>query len=196
MKAKKKEKERLKKEELKKAGKYLTPKQKEAARLAELRLQQMRDAGMIVAGLEGSDERRKPSFDKKKKKGKEPKGPTEEEKAAEAKKEEERLAAEKKAKEEEEAKRKAEEEAGTFSEPRNSPKLKTLTEATTAKAKSKDDADLLDSWEEALDENGNVKESWDQETEDEDEDEEEGAPKKSGIFSARNSSQTSLFTVT
>lgn len=115
MKARKKEKERLKKEELKKAGKYLTPKQKEAARVAELRLQQMREAGMIVAGLEGQDDRKKSGFDKKKKKGgKEAKGPTEEElKAAEAKKEEERLAAEAKVKAEEEAK-KAKEEAGMF----------------------------------------------------------------------------------
>lgn len=38
------------------------------------------------------------------------------------------------------------------------------------KAKAKDDADVLDSWEEALDEDGNVKESWDQESEDEVED--------------------------
>lgn len=115
MKARKKEKERLKKEELKKAGKYLTPKQKEAARLAELRLQQMKEAGMIVVGLGGQDSGKKTGFDKKKKKGgKEAKAPTEEElKAVETKKEEERLAAEAKAKSEEEAK-KVEEEAGMF----------------------------------------------------------------------------------
>lgn len=115
VKARKKEKERLKKEELKKAGKYLTPKQKEAARLAELRLQQMKEAGMIVVGLGGQDGGKKTGFDKKKKKGgKEAKAPTEEElKAVETKKEEERLAAEAKAKAEEEAK-KVEEEAGMF----------------------------------------------------------------------------------
>lgn len=179
LKAKKKEKERLKKEELKKAGKYLTPKQKEAAKIAELRLQQMREAGMIVAGLDGGEEKKKAGFDKKKKKKPaKAAGPTEEEEAAEAKKkeEEERLAAEKKAKEEEEARKKAEEEAGMFSEP-EVVKARILTDPITAKVKD----DVLDSWEEALDEDGNVKESWDQETEEEEEEEEdEDAKKKQG----------------
>lgn len=186
VKARKKERERLKKEELKKSGKYLTPKQKEAARLAELRLQQMREAGMIVVGLEGQDDRKKSGFDKKKKKGsKEAKGPTEEElKATETKKEEERLAAEAKVKADEEAK-KAEEEAGMFFQSSEICAFEILTYPAAAAAK--DDADVLDSWEEALDEDGNVKESWDQETEDEGESG-AAAAKKSGISPCKSMS--------
>lgn len=154
-KARKKEKEAAKKEQLKKEGKYLTPKEKEAKRVAQMRLEQMRAAGMIVAGLDepSGETKKRPVVDKKKKKGgKADKAAEDEAKAAELKKkEEERLAAEAKAKEE--AEKKKEEEAA-------------------AAAKAKEDADVLDSWEEALDEDGNVKESWDQETDEEAEEEE------------------------
>ncbi|KAI5781475.1 hypothetical protein EDC01DRAFT_784380 [Geopyxis carbonaria] len=140
----KKEKEKEKKEQLKKEGKYLTKAQKEQQQRAALRLQQMRDAGMLVEGLDntGAEKPKKTGFDKKKKKGGQDKAKAEEEAKAAAEKkkkeEEERLAA-KKAQEEEEARKKAEE---------------------AAKAKAEDE-DVLESWEEALDEDGNIKESWD-----------------------------------
>ncbi|KAF8249892.1 hypothetical protein K440DRAFT_542640 [Wilcoxina mikolae CBS 423.85] len=148
----KKEKEKEKKEQLKKEGKYMTKAQKEAAKKAELRLQQMRDAGMLVAGLDEPEKVNKPSNDKKKKRGGADKAKAEAEaKEAEEKRlreEKERIAAEKKAKEEAEAQ-----------------KLKEA-EGALAKAKKEED-DVVDSWEDAIDEDGNVKESWDDETEDE-----------------------------
>lgn len=52
--------------------------------------------------------------------------------------------------------------------------------AAAAAVKAKDDADVLDSWEEALDEDGNVKESLHQETEEEAESG-TAATKKQGI---------------
>ena len=70
-KARRKEKEKEKKEQLKKEGKYLTKAQKEAKDRAELRKQQMLDAGMSVVGLEASTdstEKKKPGIDSKKKK--------------------------------------------------------------------------------------------------------------------------------
>ncbi|KAK9474222.1 uncharacterized protein V1510DRAFT_412756 [Dipodascopsis tothii] len=68
-KAKKKEKERLKREELKKEGKLLSKKQKEAIALQQKRIQQMKDAGIVVAGLsgEGDTKKKRPVYQKKKK---------------------------------------------------------------------------------------------------------------------------------
>ncbi|KAA8892832.1 hypothetical protein FN846DRAFT_981648 [Sphaerosporella brunnea] len=154
----KKEKEREKKEQLKKEGKYMTKAQKEAAKRAELRLQQMREAGMIVAGLDAPDQPKKPTYDKKKKGGATDKAKAEAEaKAAEEKKrheEKERIAAEEKAKQEEEERKKKEAEEAA---------------AAAAKAKEEEDDGVLDSWEDAIGEDGNVKESWDDESEDEQE---------------------------
>ncbi|RPA94823.1 hypothetical protein L873DRAFT_1813868 [Choiromyces venosus 120613-1] len=150
-KEKKKEKEKERIERLKKEGKYMTKAEKERQRTAQLRLQQMVESGMIVEGLEGGPaaEKKKPKYDKKNRKGGKSKAEDEEKK-----KEEKRLASEKKAKEEEERKKKEAEEAA----------------AATAK---KEEEGVPDSWEEALDQDGNIKESWDMSSEEEVE-----APKK------------------
>jgi len=127
----------------------MTKAQKETAKRAELQLQQMREAGMLVEGLDAPEKPRKPVYDKKKKKGDRSKAEEEAKAAAEkkAKEEEERLAAEKKAKEEEEAQKQR--------------------EADAAIAKTKEDEGLMESWEDALDEDGNIKESWDDESDEE-----------------------------
>ncbi|KAK9458040.1 hypothetical protein V1511DRAFT_508131 [Dipodascopsis uninucleata] len=68
-KIKKKEKEKQKREELKKEGKLLTKKQKEALQLQAKRAQQMRDAGVYVAGFDESGKESKskrPVYGKKK----------------------------------------------------------------------------------------------------------------------------------
>lgn len=57
-KAAKKERERLKKEELKAEGKYLTKKQKEEKKLQERRREQLLQSGVIVNGLNKTDEER------------------------------------------------------------------------------------------------------------------------------------------
>lgn len=158
-KARKKEKEREKKEQLKKEGKYMTKKQKEEAARAKLRLEQMKAAGMIVAGLDGE-----PSTAAPKKKDDRKKGPSKKaqeeaaRKAAEEKKkkeEEERMAAVKR--EREEAERKKKEEA---------------EKAAVAPA---EDDDVLDDWEKALESEEDVKESWDQDSDDEEEEEKKPA---------------------
>ncbi|KAI5851037.1 hypothetical protein BZA05DRAFT_57046 [Tricharina praecox] len=152
-KARKKEKEREKKEQLKKEGKYMTPAQKEAAKRAELRLQQMRDAGMIVQALDAPDRPKKPVNDKKKKKG----GAAEKAKAeAEAKAaDEKRLKEEKERIEAEKQAKKAAEEA------------QKLKEAEEAAAKAKAEEGILESWEDAIGEDGDIKESWDDDSDDE-----------------------------
>lgn len=176
-KQRKKEKEREKREQLKKEGKYLSKAEKEAQKRNQLRLQQMIDAGVIVAGLEegkSEDAPKRPKFERKKKKPVPKSGPTEEEKAAELKKkEEERLAAEKRAAEEAEKLKKAEEEAAK--------------EAAEA-----EESDLEDDWEAALEkeekaaaEKAKVKDSWDDESEDEEgEKKEDGKPKATAAATA------------
>ncbi|KAL7267887.1 eukaryotic translation initiation factor 5B [Rhizina undulata] len=166
LKARKKEKEREKKEQLKREGKYLTKAQKEAQQKAQLRLQQMREAGIIVEGLDNADAAtKKPVYDKKKKKGGDKKDQKAKEEEEEKKKEAERLEVEKKVKEEEERKKKEEEEAAA---------AKAAQEAEAAALK-KEAEDVLDDWEAAVDEDGNIKESWDMETDEEDEDEKKEA---------------------
>ncbi|CUS07060.1 unnamed protein product [Tuber aestivum] len=154
-KEKKKEKEKERIERLKKEGKYMTKAEKERQRTAQLRLQQMVESGMVVEGLGGGPvtEKKKPKYDKKPRKGDSGKSKVEDDE--EKKREEERLLVEKKAKEEEEQRKKEAEEAA-------------------AAATKKEEEDVLDSWEEAFDQDGNIKESWDMSSE-----EEEGeAPKK------------------
>lgn len=139
----------------------MTKAQKEQAKMQALRLQQMRDAGMIVAGLDKPESAtKKPAADnKKKKKGanipdkakaeaeaKEALRKVEEEKAA--------LAAEKAAKAE--AEKKAAEEAAAAA-----------AAAAPKEAVVEEDDDVIESWEDAIDEDGNVKESWDDDSEDE-----------------------------
>jgi translation initiation factor 5B len=98
-----------KKEQLRKEGKLLTKAQKEAQQRAQLRLQQMIDAGVKVEGLmnkEGESKAKRPVYDNRKKK----KGPQSQEEIARKEEEKKRLEEEKKRKEEEEAKKKAAEE--------------------------------------------------------------------------------------
>jgi len=130
----------------------MTPAQKEAAKRAELRLQQMRDAGMIVPALDAPDRAKKPVYDKKKKKG----GVADKAKAEAEAAEEKRLQEEKERIEAEKQAKKAAEEAQNLRE----------AEEAAAKAKKEDD-DVLDSWEDAIGEDGNIKESWDDDSEDE-----------------------------
>lgn len=67
--ARKKEREREKKEQLKKEGKLLTKKQKEQQQQAQIRLQQMLEAGVKVEGLEADTKPKKVVYSNKKKKG-------------------------------------------------------------------------------------------------------------------------------
>ncbi|PWW76272.1 hypothetical protein C7212DRAFT_358033 [Tuber magnatum] len=166
-KEKKKEKEKERIERLKKEGKYMTKAEKDRQRIAQLRLQQMVESGMIVEGLEGgpATEKKKPKYDKKIKKGDGGKSKAEDDE--ERKKEEERLVIEKKAKEEEERRKKEAEEAAAIAK--------------------KEEEDVPDSWEEAFDQDGNIKESWDMSSEEEEVEaskkpakESKAAPSKSG----------------
>ncbi|CAZ85219.1 unnamed protein product [Tuber melanosporum] len=146
-KEKKKEKEKERIERLKKEGKYMTKAEKERQRMAQLRLQQMVESGMKVEGLEGGPavEKKKPKYEKKPRKG--DGGKSKAEGDEEKKKEEERLVSERKAKEEAERRKEAEEAA--------------------AAAAKKEEEDVPDSWEEAFDQDGNIKESWDMSSEEE-----------------------------
>merc|ERR1712000_396176 len=64
----KKEKEKEKKEQLRKEGKLLSDADRKRKQQQELRLQQMLEAGVKVAGLtEKGEEKKKPAFDKKRK---------------------------------------------------------------------------------------------------------------------------------
>ncbi|ORY02913.1 hypothetical protein K493DRAFT_254579 [Basidiobolus meristosporus CBS 931.73] len=80
-KRKKKEKEKAKREQLKKEGKLLSKKEKEAKRLAELRLQQMLDSGVIVQGIaeqqENDNKPKKVVYGKRKKNNNQKKEPVE-----------------------------------------------------------------------------------------------------------------------
>ncbi|KAL4891625.1 hypothetical protein BDV59DRAFT_181356 [Aspergillus ambiguus] len=137
----KKEKERERKEQLRKEGKLLTKAQKEAKERNELRLKQMLAAGAgKVAGLEDSQaEKKRPIYENKKKK----KGPSKQEEDLEA------AAARAKAQREaeEERRRKEEEEK----------KAKAEAEAAAAAAAEESE---LDDWEKAADAE-DVKDSWD-----------------------------------
>ncbi|KAI9890424.1 MAG: hypothetical protein M1814_004210 [Vezdaea aestivalis] len=143
----KKQKEKEKVQQLKKAGKYLTPAQKEAQARLELRNKQLLNAegGVVrVAGLEdGAEiEKKKPVYEKKRK-GKKGPGDKEEDLEEAAAKEKARQAAEEKRRDEE-----ARQEA----------------EAEAAKEESSED-----DWEaDEAQQDGDIKESWDASSEDED----------------------------
>lgn len=150
-KARKKEKEKEKKEELKKQGLYRTKAQKEALQRAEQRKEQMLAAGAKVTGLDESQEKQKPAYDKKKKGGKSKVDEQEmlaaAQKAAEA--EAQRLAKERERLQvEEEARSKAEAES---------------------KAGQASESSEGEDWEAmAAKEEGDVKESWDADSDEED----------------------------
>ena len=132
----KKQREKEKREQLKREGKFLTKAQKETNAHNELRKQQMLAAGGVVVGLEAGHERKKPVYDKKKKNVK--KG-IEAAKAKEAEAEAEALRKE----EEEQAKRDEVENLRLQEEAKN--------EEALAKADEEAD-DVKDSWDLSSDE--------------------------------------------
>ena len=150
-KARRKEREKEKKEQLKKEGLLLTKAQKEAKAAAERRKEQMLAAGAKVVGLDnGSEDKKKPTFDKKKKGGK----PKVDEEAmlreAQKRAEEE---AEKMAQERERLRKEAEEKA---------------KEAAALAAAQSDNESELDNWEAQADkDDDDIKDSWDADSEEE-----------------------------
>ena len=148
-KARRKEKEKEKKELLKKQGLLLTKAQKEAKERNELRKQQMLDAGLTVAGLGETTEKKKPSYDNKKKKG--PKKVDEEARLAEAQ-------------------QAAEAEAQKQAEERERLRLEEEQRAIAeAEAKAaQDEGSGLEDWEAVADADGSVKDSWDVDSDEED----------------------------
>lgn len=151
--ARKKDKEKEKKEQLKKEGKLMTPAQREAHRRNELKREQMLAAGVKVAGLdEEPAEKKKPVYDNKKKKGLKKPGD-------DARIQEEREAAEA------EARRQAEEAERLRLEAEE----KTRSEAAAAAAAAEEpESDGLEDWEAAADaDDGDVKESWEMDSQEE-----------------------------
>lgn len=144
--------EREKKEQLKKEGKYLTEAEKKKKRLQEQRKEQMLASGVSVAGLAGEStedkkQKEKAAADRRKK------GPKKEEVDLEAAAEKARLAAEAAAAEREQKRKEAEEAAKAAAE---------------AEAAAKEDApEELEDWEAAAKAEEDVKDSWDAETDEE-----------------------------
>lgn len=148
-KARKKEKEKEKKEQLRREGLLLTKAQKEAKARAELRKQQMLAAGVTVAGLEETSEKKaKPVYDNRKKKGAKKAGDdaaaVEAQQAAEA-----------------EAKRVAEEKERLRLEEEEKAKAEAEAQAAAEESSS------LEDWEAAADADENLKESWDADSDEE-----------------------------
>lgn len=144
--ARKKEKDKEKKEQLKKEGKLMTPAQREAHRRNELKREQMLAAGVKVAGLdEEPAEKKKPVYDNKKKKGLKKPGD-------DARIQEEREAAEA------EARRQTEEVERLRLEEVEKARV---AAAAAASAAEEPESDGLEDWEAVADaDDGNVKESW------------------------------------
>lgn len=136
--ARRKEKEKEKKEQLKKEGKLLTKAEKERKTQQDLRMKQMLDAGVKVAGLnDAPQDKKKPTFEKKKKG---PKKETEDLEAAA-----ERARAQHKADEEERLRAAAEKAQAQA--------------ALEAEAAAKESSSDGEDWEQLAD--ADVKESWD-----------------------------------
>ena len=148
--ARRKEREKEKKEQLKKEGKFMSEAEKKRRAQADLRMKQMIDSGVQIAGLQTdgdvASERKKTPMEKKKK------GPKKPEEDLEAAAERARLQAEQAAQERE---RLAEEAA----------RAKAEAEALQAASKGQV-ADGLDDWEQAADAE-DVKDSWDAESDEE-----------------------------
>lgn len=150
-KARKKDKEKEKKEQQRKEGLLLTKPQKEAKARAELRKQQMLAAGVTVAGLEETSEKKtKPVYDNRKKKGPKKAGDAaaavEAQQAADA-----------------EAKRVAEEQEQERLRLEEEDKARAEAEAQAAAEESSS----IEDWEAAADADENVKESWDADSDEE-----------------------------
>ncbi|KIX95777.1 uncharacterized protein Z520_08485 [Fonsecaea multimorphosa CBS 102226] len=143
----KKEKEKEKKEQLKKEGKLLSEADKKRKQQQDLRLKQLLDSGVKVAGLtEGVEEKKKPAVDKKRK------GPKKEEIDLEAAAERARQEAEAAEAERQRLAKEAEEAAAAAA-------------AAEAEAAKQEESSDLDDWEKAADEE--IKDSWDAESSDE-----------------------------
>ena len=147
--ARRKEKEKEKKEQLKKEGKLLSEAEKKRKAQQDLRMRQLLDAGVKVAGLEGTATEKtkdKASFDRKKK------APKKQEEDLEAAAERARL----QALVAEEERRKAAEEA------------ERAKAAAAELEAAKDESDGLEDWEQAA-EAEDVKDSWDAPSDEEEE---------------------------
>lgn len=140
-KQRKKDKEKAKIAEAKAAGTFMTKKQKEAAALAERRKEQMLAAGMVVQGLSGGGKKRPVYDSKKKKKG------AKEKQADDASSELTQAVQELSLKE---------------PTPTATPEPE-VVKAPTPEPVEEEPA--LESWEAALDSEGEVKDSWDAESE-------------------------------
>lgn len=149
-KAAKKAKEKAKIEQQKREGTYKTEKQRKDEAQQKLRLQQMLESGVKVAGIDGDAEPKKPT--KKDQRKKDPRKEAEERKAQQAREEEETRKKMEDLKLKEEQEKKAAEEAE---------KARLDAEAK----KKEDEDDDLDDWEAMAekDESG-VKDSWDAES--------------------------------
>ncbi|KAM0354078.1 hypothetical protein ACHAPU_001113 [Fusarium lateritium] len=143
---KQKDKERV--EQLKKEGKYMTKAQKEEKARNERKLQQMLDAGIQIGPAETSEKKSKPT-DTRRKKGRAQQMLDEEKALAEA--------AERARQEAEKALKEAEEKAA---------REKAEAEAKAAAEKTAE-SDIEDDWEAAAASDGDVKDSWDADSDEE-----------------------------
>ncbi|KAM0358487.1 hypothetical protein ACHAP4_004462 [Fusarium culmorum] len=157
---KQKEKERI--EQLKKEGKYLTKAQKEEKARNELKLQQMLAAGIQVGPAEGGEKKSKPA-DTRRKKGRGQQKIDEEKALAEA--------AERAQKEAEKALKEAEEKAA---------REKAEAEAKASAEKKAEESDIEDDWEAAAASDGDVKDSWDADSDEDDAGKEKEKEKENG----------------
>ncbi|KIW95832.1 translation initiation factor aIF-2 [Cladophialophora bantiana CBS 173.52] len=157
----KKEKEKEKKEQLKKEGKLLSEADKKRKQQQDLRLKQLLESGVKVAGLtENVEEKKKPAVDKRRK------GPKKEEVDLEAAAERARQEAEAAEAERQRLAKEAEEAAAAAA----------AAAAAEAEAAKQEESSELDDWEKAADED--IKESWDAESNEEEEEEAAKAPPK------------------
>ncbi|OAP59068.1 translation initiation factor aIF-2 [Fonsecaea erecta] len=164
----KKEKEKEKKEQLKKEGKLLSEADRKRKQQQDLRLKQLLESGVKVAGLtEGVEEKKKPAVDKKRR------GPKKEEIDLEAAAERARQEAEAAEAERQRLAKEAEEAAAAAA-------------AAEAEAAKQEESSELDDWEKAADED--VKDSWDAESSDEEK--AAGVPKAAANGSASKTPTT------
>jgi translation initiation factor 5B len=141
----KKEKEKEKKEQLRKDGKLLSEADKKRKQQTELRMKQLLESGVKVAGLEeDAEEKKKPAAKENRKR----KGPKKEEVDLEAAAEKARLEAEAAAAERQRLAKEAEAAA-----------------AAAAEAEKEEESSGVDDWEKAVEED--VKESWDADSDEE-----------------------------
>jgi translation initiation factor 5B len=152
--ARKKEKEKEKREQLRKEGKLLSEADRKRKQQQELRMKQLLDSGVKVAGLDGETTEEKPADKKpaeRKTVEKKRKGPKKEEVDLEAAAEKARQEAEAAAAERERLAKEAEDAAAAA--------------AAATEAAGQDDDSELEDWEQAAD--ADVKDSWDADSDEE-----------------------------